>query len=65
MHCGIILCGLLFKLVRELYQEPFVIFITIWHQNGQDIVVHFGQEKTSLLAEIQESLSRLMAGAFG
>jgi hypothetical protein len=55
----------LFKLVRELYQEPFVIFITFWHQDGQDIVLHFGQEKTSLLAELQESLSRLMAGAFG
>ena len=33
IYCGMNLCGLFLKLVRELYTEPFATFITTWrHQ---------------------------------
>jgi hypothetical protein len=66
-HCTHILHDkslcLLFKLVRDLYKEPFAAFITIWHHQIQDIVLHGGQKVTRQLAELQGSLSRLMGGA--
>jgi hypothetical protein len=40
-------CVLLFKLVRELYKEPFATFTTIWHHQVQDVVFHGGQKVTS------------------
>jgi hypothetical protein len=56
IYCGINLSWLIFKLVRELYQLPFVTFITMWHQEHQDSVLHFCQKETSLLGELQRNL---------
>jgi hypothetical protein len=36
----------------------------MWHQEQQDSVLYGGQKETSLLAELQRNLIRLIGGAF-
>jgi hypothetical protein len=53
------------KHVRDFYKEAFDKFITIRHQQNQDIVLRGGQNMTSQLAELQVNLSWFLGRAVG